>query len=806
MSNFRDPSLWMVKCRLGEEKLTVLQLMRKCIAYSNNNEPLQIKSVIAPEGIKGYVYIEAYKQTHVKQVSKTRETKYCLEKLILPKLTENEYKRLNTFLHFQTIEGLGSLRIGLYKQQMVPIAEMTDVLRVTKETTGLKPKQWVRLKRGIYKDDLAQIDYVDLAQNQVHLKLLPRIDYTRKRGGLRDNKEDPKRKKKRKPPAKPFNQDEIRAIGGEITSDGDFLIFESNRYSHKGFLYKTFQLNGILTEGVTPTLAELERFGEVIEGIEASSGGGITKPSEEHNFATGDNVEVCEGELAHLQGKIIAIDGNMITVLPRHEDLKDPLDFQPLELRKYFTQGDHVRVIQGKYENDTGLIVRVEEHTVYLFSDLTMHELKVLPKDLQLCSDMASGVDSMGHFQWGDLIQLDPHTVGVIVRLEKELFHVLNMNGKVIQTKPQSIQKKREAKNVMGVDSRGNTIQKRDIVNVVDGSSPDNQGEVRHIYRNFVFLYSRMCLENGGIFVVKSNHLEVAGGVKSVNVNVNQGFMSPRLSSPAHSSQAPSNILSGGRSPGVLTQKPNIRGRNRDLIGQTIKITQGHYKGSIGIVKDATETTARVELHSSCQTISVDCNRIQVIGGASGKTGNITTYSKTPRPESTWSKTPLHDGNVTPGYTGGQTPGYGNRTPGYTGGQTPGYTGNQTPRADNWGDRTPSHNLPSSTPNRTEDEPWETTYNPQTPGTYVQNPFTPATPGGYASDHGFSPYQQPSPQVTTAFNPSPVGFEQGPSPYYPVQSPGYFQSPMTPSSAAFVGGGAPPGTPGTGNYFFSNYF
>lgn len=304
-----------------------------------------------------------------------------------------------------------------------------------------------------------------------------------------------------------------------------------------------------------------------------------------------------------------------------------------------------------------------------------MHELKVLPKDLQLCSDMASGVDSMGQFQWGDLVQLDPHTVGVIVRLEKELFHVLNMHGKVVQVKPQSITKKREAKNVMGVDSRGNTIQKRDIVNVVDGNSPDSQGEVRHIFRNFVFLYSRMCLENGGIFVVKSNHLEVAGGSKTAGQQ-NFGYMSPRLSSPVHpSSGGLPNILSGGRSPGVgqgRGQPTGNRMRNRDLIGQTIKITQGHYKGSIGIVKDATETTARVELHSSCQTISVDCNRIQVIGGAGGRTGNVTTYSKTPRPESTWAKTPMHEGGVTPHYAGGQTPAYGGRTPGY-GDRTPAY-------------------------------------------------------------------------------------------------------------------------------------
>ena len=67
--------------------------------------------------------------------------------------------------------GITNLRLSTYFQQMVPIKEMTDVLRVVKERIGLKPRQWVRLKRGIYKDDLAQVDYVDMAQNQVHLKV-----------------------------------------------------------------------------------------------------------------------------------------------------------------------------------------------------------------------------------------------------------------------------------------------------------------------------------------------------------------------------------------------------------------------------------------------------------------------------------------------------------------------------------------------------------------------------------------------------------------------------------------------------------
>ena len=44
----KDPNLWMVKCRIGEEKATVLQLMRKMIAYQHEEEPLQIRSVSKP--------------------------------------------------------------------------------------------------------------------------------------------------------------------------------------------------------------------------------------------------------------------------------------------------------------------------------------------------------------------------------------------------------------------------------------------------------------------------------------------------------------------------------------------------------------------------------------------------------------------------------------------------------------------------------------------------------------------------------------------------------------------------------------
>ena len=54
-------------------------------------------------------------------------------------------------------------------------------------------------------------------------------------------------------------------------------------------------------------------------------------------------------------------------------------------------------------------------------------------------------------------------------------------------------------------------------------------------------------------------------------------------------------------------------GRDNSIIGKTVRIMMGPYKSYVGIVKDATETTARVELHTSCKTISVDRTRLKQI-------------------------------------------------------------------------------------------------------------------------------------------------------------------------------------------------
>lgn len=53
--------------------------------------------------------------------------------------------------------------------------------------------------------------------------------------------------------------------------------------------------------------------------VGAAGGGGSGSATV---LVPGDVVEVMEGDLMNLQGKVVSVDGNTVTVMPRHEDLK----------------------------------------------------------------------------------------------------------------------------------------------------------------------------------------------------------------------------------------------------------------------------------------------------------------------------------------------------------------------------------------------------------------------------------------------------------------------------------------------------
>lgn len=79
--------------------------------------------------------------------------------------------------------------VGVYPSrgiQLVPIEEMASLLQIKKQDTTLTPGTWVRIRRGKYAGDLAQV--MDLTENgeDVGLRLIPRIDLNPRDDGTID--------------------------------------------------------------------------------------------------------------------------------------------------------------------------------------------------------------------------------------------------------------------------------------------------------------------------------------------------------------------------------------------------------------------------------------------------------------------------------------------------------------------------------------------------------------------------------------------------------------------------------------------
>ena len=108
----------------------------------------------------------------------------------------------------------------------------------------------------------------------------------------------------------------------------------------------------------------------------ASSGGGLL---------IGDTVEVIEGDLVGMRGKLVSLDGTTVKVKPTNNTVDlggtQEVEFLANQVRKYIAVGDHVKVTDGRYANETGVVVAVEklegetDCTAVVLTDVTHKEI-----------------------------------------------------------------------------------------------------------------------------------------------------------------------------------------------------------------------------------------------------------------------------------------------------------------------------------------------------------------------------------------------------------------------------------------------
>jgi transcription elongation factor SPT5 len=384
-----DPNVWGVKCRQGKEREVIFSILKKMEEQEGSKYPLPIVSAFEREAMVGYVYVEAYKQSDVMEALNG---------------ISNVYPRSNKIL--------------------VPIKEMPDLLNVVK-ATEVVPGTWVRMKRGKYQGDLAQVENLLTNGLEVRVRLVPRLDYgnNQDKKGQEVGSGPPGQKRKRafgnnsaagRPPQRLFSEVEAGKNNSKMLSKvsgttGKCFSYMGEEYED-GYLVKDVKLSLISTENVNPSLVEVAKFASTVdEGAETLDLNALAQSlkTSVSSYQVGDTVEVYDGEQQGVIGKAVSVHGDIVTMDVIAGDLKGKRLEVPFKgLRKRFREGDHVKVTGGRFRDETGTVVRITEDKVTLVTgEENIEEITVFSKDLREATE-AGGLSS-GKYDLHDLVQLE---------------------------------------------------------------------------------------------------------------------------------------------------------------------------------------------------------------------------------------------------------------------------------------------------------------------------------------------------------------------------------------------------------------
>ena len=658
LPGMNDPRIWRMKCRPGKERDIIWSLNQRIIDRQHSRDPITILSAFERGGVMaGNLYIEAKRQEDM----------------------------------MPALDGISHVFMSV-KPMMIPLEEMPDLLR-TKKSKQLEPGMYVRIRRGLYQGDLAQVEEVETNGTDVTLRIVPRLDY-----GLNEDANAPveidasgKRKRTGKSfmqraPPRLFSETEARKRHSKYLSrpgglGNNIWTYQGKEYI-EGFFVETFRVNALQTDNVNPTLEEVTKFAagaeDGTENLDLAALAATLKQSTATDYLPGDKVELFRGEQKGVTGRAVEVYGDVVKM---KVDSKGALRGQTIEapikdLRKLFREGDHVKVIGGsKYFDEVGMVVRTKDDRVTILTDANQQEVTVFSKDLREATDSGGNV-SGSKYALFDLVQLDAATVGCVIKVDRESLRVLDQNGSVRTMLPSAISNRLEKKRLGAVatDRDGNEMKIDDTIKEFSGEQ--KQGRVLHLHRNYVFAQNRERTENNGVFVARHTNVVtvVAKGGRLTGQNgVDLTKMNPALKQ--------NGALGAPNMP-----PPQQRGRDR-WIGKSVKIVTGTSKGLIGIVKDANDLTAKVELHAKNKQITINKQALKLIDSHTGEAMKGDPRlgvppARTPAPGG-FGRTPFGgSGARTPAYamaSGGRTPAWkqdaGARTPAFGGGTVYGGSG-----------------------------------------------------------------------------------------------------------------------------------
>lgn len=390
-----EPTIWKVKCKVGREKHTVFCLMQKYVDLKELGTRLQIITAFVVEHIKGFVFVEAEKQSDV----------------------------------IEACHQLADVYYSLVTR--VPINEVSQLLVVRRRYNEVKEGTWARVKNGIYRGDIAQVVAVNNERKRATVKLIPRIDLQAlagKYGGGAVVK-----KSKSVLPARLITARELEEFQPLMQcrrdrDTGKVFEFLDNLMLKDGFLYKKVSFDSLSFWDINPSEDELLKFappstdasdnlewlsqlygeqkkehnmtltkgggkgegasgcgGGKGEGTSGGSGGGkgegTSGSNEQSSFAVHDLVLFGKRDFGMIVGmekddncKVLknGPDGPLMMTLG-HKDLKYvPLDrkFTALDRRmKTISISDTVSITDGPAKGRQGIVKQIYRGIIFLYDE-----------------------------------------------------------------------------------------------------------------------------------------------------------------------------------------------------------------------------------------------------------------------------------------------------------------------------------------------------------------------------------------------------------------------------------------------------
>ncbi|OBZ68262.1 Transcription elongation factor SPT5 [Grifola frondosa] len=340
-----DPGVWSLKLPPGRERDAVLHLSEVILGLKlwdmdgetddeDDDEraelhtpqitlPVGLVSVFVEPRSPGQLYVECFSRTTVEDLRRLLPTFY-----IYPGATLIEFEERIRVLERRTLDDV-------------------DINTV----------QWVRLRKGLYKSDVAYIADVSGTTMQLFDPVLIRGSYG----------------------------------ASSVIQKGEDFSFKNRIFNKHGLEELSVSLGDVEFGHISLSATDIVPFFEANPQnddlrIDIAKTARIVNHDALKTLAFGDRVRVYKGEQQGLFGYYHGSEGEKAALVQiEHGNLSESMRIPIDDLERYFKIGDAVRVRTGRYGNRKGFVTRIENHSVYIVDEDADEHLQILALNLDFC-------------------------------------------------------------------------------------------------------------------------------------------------------------------------------------------------------------------------------------------------------------------------------------------------------------------------------------------------------------------------------------------------------------------------------------